>query len=300
MDRRDIFKKHATLFEPTPLELSELEKDEPRVSFTVLPPDGISEGRQSRVSILEYTEQNTTRQVLFKRMGAGKQLSLDTAKSLESRLIPYRDELARFGWRIPTAYYTRTLLHEGEGQIFSYEQRVGRGDGEKIFGNPEQPNFLRWNIIRQTFETLARYPQSSLKRRQLAGQGVTALPHGLDLKLANVVPDIDGTLYFVDLFGPKEIDEQGRWRTYRPELDSLPKENLLAVCASREGTILRFWRLAETIWSKTLKVGIEDIRRGFLEFLDSLNLPSEESDFIKQQIATGYPWLDRIYSEQRV
>ncbi len=300
MDKKEIFKKHASLFEPTPLELAELGKDEPHVSFTVLPPDGISEGRQSRVSILEYAEHGVARQVLFKRMGAGKKLSIETAANLESRLGPYRNELMRFGWCVPTTYYTRTLLHEDEGQVFSYEQRIGRGDGEKVFENPEQPNFLRWHIVRQTLETLARYPQSSLERRRLAGQQVTALPHGLDLKLANVVPETDGTLYFVDLFGPKEIDEKGDWRTYHPKLDSLPQENLLAVCASREGVILRFWRLAEGLWSKTLEMPPDDIRVGFLEFLGSLNLPSEETEFIKQQVTSGYPWLDHIYSEQRV
>lgn len=300
MEKKDVLAHHAKLFEPTPSELHILRADEPHIIFSVLPPDGISQGRQSRVSILEYRERGTPQQVLFKRMGAGKGLPFNVARHLESRLESYRRELVRFGWNIPHTYYTKTLQQGNEGQIFSYEQRIGRADGEKIFTNPEQPNFLRWSIVRQTFAQLAHYPRGALHRKTISGREVTALPHGLDLKLANVVPDTDGTLYFVDLFCPKEIGPAGSWLTYRSELDSLPEENLMAVCATREGAMLRFWRLAEMLWTQTVPTTPEQLREGFFALLDSLSLPQEEINFMQREVSSGYPWLDEIYSEAKV
>lgn len=188
---------------------------------------------------------------------------------------------------------------QGEHQIFLYEQFIPGGDGEKMYANQEEPNFRKWYMIEEIIGTLARYPENALSRQSVAGEEVTKLPHGLDLKLANYVLE-QGTndLYFVDLFGPKEIDTSGQWRNYSPKLDSLPEENLMAVCATREGAILRCWRLAEQHWNSGRSSG--KLRGEFIERLQVSALPAGERDFISGEIGQNFPWLNALYWERSV
>lgn len=296
----EIIKSHAELFQPTEKELAILKNQEPLIDFKVVPNRGISEGRQSKVSILEYEINGQPRQVLWKRMAAGKRLSLEEAADLHGRITPYKKELETYGWTIPILYYTKPIEIENEAQIFSYEELITGGDGEFMVANKEEPNFKKWFIIRSVLKTLANYPEQSLHRTMIAGQNVSLLPHGLDLKLANLVLNEQGKLYFVDLFVPKELTQDGRWLSYTPKLDSLPEENLMAVTATREGAILRFYRLAEQLWSQNCDMESETIRIGFREILDALNLPESEKKFINSQLDSNFSWLDKIYSEQQV
>lgn len=290
-------KIHAELFEPTKAELATLQIHEQKIRFEILPPIGISEGRQSRVSILEYRVENQINRVLWKRMGAGKHLTEPEARGLAERLRPYRSELMRAGWNIPELFYITTVALEGEHQIFSYEQLVGRGDGDKMLANPEEPNFRKWHLLRETARTLAHYGTSEIVRENIAEHEVSRLPHGLDLKLANVVLDEAGKLWFVDLFGPKELTPDGSWRIYSTKLDSLPEDKLAAVCATREGMLLRMYRLAEKVWSASGGITQDQLRKGFVSLLESLKLPNNELVFIINQIKTDFPWLDSIYKE---
>jgi len=73
--------RHTDLYEQraeqvTAEELQLLKEHEPGLSFRIVGADkaGLSQGRQSRVSILEYEQSGETHQVLWKRMGAGKGL----------------------------------------------------------------------------------------------------------------------------------------------------------------------------------------------------------------------------------
>jgi|SRR3989344_801971 len=296
----EIFKSHVELFQPVEKELAILKKHEHLVDFKLVPARGISEGRQSRVSVLEYEVENQAQQVLWKRMATGKGLSLELATNLHDRLVPYKKELEAYGWTVPTLYYTEPIKLENEAQIFSYEEYIAGGDGEFMITNRAEPNFRKWFIIRAVLETLNNYPEQSLRRKIIAGQNVSLLPHGLDLKLANFVLNERGRLYFVDLFGPKELDSKGNWLNYTIQLDSLPEEKLLAVTATREGAILRFYRLAEKLWSKSCDVEPDKIRTGFKEILDELTLPEIEKNFIISQLDSNFSWLDEIYSEQQV
>lgn len=296
----EIIKSHAELFQPVEKELAILKNQEHLIDFKIAPSHGISEGRQSRVSVLEYKVDDQPHQVLWKRMGAGKGLSLKEASSLYDRLTPYKKELETYGWTIPTLYYAKPIEINSETQIFSYEELITGGDGEFMVANREEPNFKKWFIVRSVLKTLANYPEQSLHRKMIAGQDVTLLPHGLDLKLANVVLNEQGKLYFVDLFGPKELSPDGHWLSYTPKLDSLPEENLMAVTATREGAILRFYRLAEKLWSQNCDMKQEKIRAGFREMLEDLTLPETERKFINSQIDSNFSWLDKIYSEQQV
>lgn len=297
---QEFLREHAELFEPSKAELAALRLHESGVRFEILPPIGISEGRQSRVSILEYRITDESRRVLWKRMGAGRGFTKDEAQLFQSRLLPYRHVLRTAGWNVPESFHTAVVAIEDEHQIFSYERLVGRGDGDNMLMNPEEPNFRKWHLLRSTIQTLARYPRTSLTQEEVAGQKVSRLPHGLDLKTANVVLDESGTLWFVDLFGTKEINKDGSWQTYSTKLDSLKPENLIAVCATREGMILRMYRLVEKAWTSAGGIEQEVLRSDFIVLLESLEMPSGEVSFITDQIHTDFPWLNSIYSERQV
>ncbi|MGI9032998.1 MAG: hypothetical protein ACR2HY_04840 [Acidimicrobiales bacterium] len=258
---------------------------------------GLSEGRQSRVSILEYERAGQTHQVLWKRMGAGKGLDEGEATSFNARLRPYRQSLARAGWRLPKLLYTRVAELPDEHQILAYEQFIAGGDGEKLLASPAEPNFRKWFLMSEVVRRLYDYPEDQLNRTNVSGREVTRLPHGLDLKLANVVLEA-GTneMYFVDLFGPKELDARGQWLSYSPKLDTLPPANLMAVTATREGALLRCWRLAERHWADGYKAP-EELRADFMAALSELSLPADELSLVRSEVEAGYPWLDKLYRE---
>lgn len=292
---------HAELFDPTKEELSLLKKHESFVSFEILPPIGISEGRQSRVSILEYRTGSESRRVIWKRMGAGKGLNIEEANTFERRLLPYRQNLIDFGWNIPELYFTQVIPIGSEYQIFSYEELIPGGDAELMVLNPIEPQFRKWFLLRRVVETLSRYPTRATKRVSYLGRDVTLLPHGLDLKLANLVlRDRDNNLFFVDLFGPKELMPDGLWQTYSPKLDTLSETNLRAITATREGALLRLYRLIEKHWAGTIGSPHSIIRDGFLNLVGQSDLPTVEKRFIRAEVTSNYPWLDLIYSESQV
>jgi hypothetical protein len=296
-EKKGVLEFHASLFKPTPAELSILKKHE-NVQFNEIKPDFISEGRQSRVSLLEYESRNQKNRVIWKRMGAGKTLTREEAERAKNEILPYQKSLRQFGWQMPQIYHLQTVTMEREHQIFSYEEPIGRGDGEKIIGDATEPNFRKWFIVRTVIEQMANYPKTSLRKRSFFGQELTFLPHGLDLKPANVVSTGDRGLFFVDLFGPKLIDPDGDWQFYSKKLDSLPEEKLLAVCATKEGALLRFLRLCELIWEKS-GVPKELVRNGFKEIIRTTDF-GKESNFVINQIESNYPWLENLYSENQV
>lgn len=301
MKLRDrLFEFHSEAFGLDPSEEKLLKLHEPSVEFNVIPYHGLSEGRQSRVSVLEYKIGGESRRVIWKRMAAGKGLDLKEAKSLHSRLMPYRNSLENYGWHVPRLFYTGVVNCTHGAQIFSYEELITGGDGENLIINDEEPNFRKWALIRSVLQVMSEYPQKSVRRSDINEKELTILPHGLDLKLANVVLDEKGKLYFVDLFCPKELDEKGNWLTFSKKLDSLPENNLRIVCASREGSILRFLRLAEIKLMETMSKNRELLRNGFAEIISSINLPKIESDFIISEIMSEYHWLDEVYMERKI
>lgn len=296
---KSVFQEHAEQWQPEQSELEALRKHEPGVEFTVVAPRGMSEGRHSRVSILEYKIGTDNRRVLWKRMGRGKGLTRSEAEHFESRLRPYRQSLVDGGWNLPLLFHIQSV-HGHESEIFSYEELIADGDTEYVLLDPAQPMFRKWWLLERTLETLARYPDKALKRERIAGKELSRLPHGLDLKPANLVLNRQDELYFVDLFGPKELDRQGDWMTYSPKLDTLPPEDLKALCATREGAILRFYRLTEMLWQEREAVETENIRKGFVKLLGSVGIPEQEQELITSELEQGYPWLDQLYAEHKV
>ncbi|MBA2279144.1 hypothetical protein H0V99_01745 [Candidatus Saccharibacteria bacterium] len=299
-DHNELYQSHSDRFTPTAAELDAHRQLEQFVEFKFIDTAGISESRQSRVSVMEYEVGGEYFKVLWKRMAAGKGLDGGEAVLLDGMLMPYRGELIKQGWNIPETFFHAPTRINGETQIFSYDQFIPGGDGEKMIINPDVPNFRKWFMIRRVIETLAGYDEAGLSRGMVAGEDVTILPHGLDLKLANVVAEADGKVYFVDLFGPKQFNENGEWAAYSSKLDTLPPESLKAVCATREGAILRFYRLAEQLWSENIGISKDYLKEGFLTQISQSTLPQEETAFIEEQVINNFQWLDIVYSEKRV
>ncbi len=297
---KEIFKIHTELFYPDREELGILGKHE-NIKFSIISGEGlISQGRQSRVSILEYEVDNFKQKVIWKRMGAGKGLTFVEADELRLRLAPYRDEIIKCGWMVPVLFYSEVVNCGDEFQIFSYEQFIPGGDAEKMVLNPQEPNFKKWFILRKVSNIIASYPIQEIKPTEIIGREVSLMPHGLDLKLANLVLDEAGQLFFVDLFGPKELGRDNSWRNYSPKLDSLSQEKLIAICATVEGSLLRLFRLIEEKWADIGGLTSDKLRSDFIEMINSSGLSRKQVDFIRDEITDNYSWLDSIYKEESV
>ena len=160
-----------------------------------------------------------------------------------------------------------------------------------------QCHFLKWHLLREIVSQLASY--TNLTRSLVAGADVSLLPHGLDLKLANLVHTENG-IFFVDFFGPKELNDNGEWKTYSPKLDTLSPKNLLAVTATREGAFLRLYRFIEKNWALVGGITPMVLRNKLKQMLEDHSLPVQESNFILSEVHGGYPWLDSIYKEQEI
>src|SRR4051812_41384411 len=180
-------------------EESILRTQEPAANFAAVSATGISQGRQSRVTVLEFKLSSGAEKIVWKRMGVGKGLTASEATLLHDELRKYRRSLRNFGWNVPKLFHTHTVQVGGEWQIYSYEQYIPGGDADFAVRDATEPNFRKWQLIRAAVETLGEYPADALSRRTVCGREVTMLPHGLDLKLANLVND-GLMLYFVDLF----------------------------------------------------------------------------------------------------
>jgi hypothetical protein len=278
-----------------------LAESEPAARLRPVEVGGMSQGRQSRVSVLAYGEDDEQHYVVWKRMGAGKYLTRDEATKMWERLGRYKGALDSLGWVTPAQYHSTVVdVSHTESQIFSYEQFVPGGDGDAMLADPDQPNLRKWHFVTEVLRVLYSYPAHCLDRKRIAGRTLTALPVGMDVKAANFVLERGSNrLYFIDLFGPKELDRKGRWLLYSPKIDTLPEENLRAVCATREGCVLRFWRLARRLWEPD-RERRQSLTEGFFNQLLALDPPRDEVALIREEIDARFPWLTQLYSEREV
>jgi hypothetical protein len=111
-----------------------LAQHEPGVKFSFVDADqaGLSQARHSRVSLLEYVRDEENHRVMWKRMGVGKSLTEREVTAIDARLQRYRTALISTGWKVPNLLRTRVGELPGEHQIFSYEQYIPGGDGQKL------------------------------------------------------------------------------------------------------------------------------------------------------------------------
>lgn len=251
------------------------------------------------MSLLAYEVNGVMNRVIWKRMGCGKGLTEQEAHDYASAISRYERILRQHGWVVPMQYHRVVVPVENEFQIFSYEEAIGEGDMERRISNPDVPNFERWHGLRLIVQHLLRYKKSNVHTDIVVGKRLTRLPHGLDLKPANVALGNNG-LYFLDLFPPKEHTASGELSLYSKKLDSLSPEKLIAVCATREGALLRCYRLAERAWIASAPESTKELREGFLRLLQESQFPHAEFEVIQEELESEYPWLDSIYNEQAV
>lgn len=82
----DFYEAHAEHVSTS--ELQHLKDHDPTITYRIADVEGISQGRQSRVSVLEYERGGEIFNVLWKRMGAGKGLTGTEAGEFRQRLSP--------------------------------------------------------------------------------------------------------------------------------------------------------------------------------------------------------------------
>src|SRR3989344_3485377 len=138
-----------------------------------------------------------------------------------------------------------------------------------------------WDVPKIIY-TLTNEAHQNLEQKIYFGQSFSQLPYGIDLKLASLILDTNGNLYFVDFFGPKELDENYNWKIYNPKLDYLPQENLALVCATREGCILRMLKLALLHIQNIEEIAI--YINHFKEIIIYSSLPKKEKEFILNEL----------------
>ncbi len=257
------------------------------------------EGRQSRVSALEVIKNGSSSKVIWKRCGVDKGLTIQEAQELCARIQPYRETLKECGWNVPEVLYSEPIsLTPKDAVIFSYEQLIEAIDTERMFKETDTAHFERLSVLQKIVQILTNSSHQNLEQITYLERSFSQLPYGIDLKLANLILDKNGCLYFVDFFGPKELNNDYTWKTYNSKLDSLSEENLSLVCATREGCILRMLKLALRNLPNT-----EDIPMYMGHFKDIItysSLPQKEKGVIIEELEGGFPLLDKVYEEYKV
>lgn len=256
------------------------------------------EGRQSRVSALEIVKTDTVTKVIWKRCGVEKKLTKEESQDLCRRIVPYRENLKAFGWNVPEVFYSESVNVGNENVIFSYEQLIESVDVERMFKDEKTAHFERLSVIQKIIQTLTNSAHEKLIKKHYENYSLSYLPYGIDLKLANVILDTQGKLFFVDFFGPKELNEDGSWKNYVTKLDSLPEENLKVICATREGSVLRMIKLALQYLPKSVNVDV--YKKHFIDIISLSLLPEEEKETILCEIENNFPLLEMVYEEYRV
>jgi len=243
----------------------------------------IGNGGQSQVELIESGQLETS--LVVKRMGIGKHLSHEEAYSLYAQLPAYWDALKLSGWNIPNMYDVAVYAGKRGLYIYSYEEYI---DGQSVGAHVADK---KWEIFRQLFSLLA------IQRSVLwsvGGRILHRLRYGVDLKPDNLVFDNAGRVYLVDTFGPKTINERGKWMSYVRKLERLDEESLMVVTATREGMILRFLRLAEKGWS--VEFAESEMATRLHDCLLAAGISPGESEFIISEVKRSYPWLDELYN----
>lgn len=256
------------------------------------------EGRQSRVSALEIVKANMVTKVIWKRCGVEKKLTQEESESLCRHILPYRENLKAFGWNVPEVFYSESVCLTNEHVVFSYEQLIESVDVERMYKDEKTAHFERLSVLQKIIHILTNSHHQNLDKKKYGNYMLSYLPYGIDLKLANLILDAKGKLFFVDFFGPKELQKDGSWKNYLTKLDSLSEENLKVICATREGSILRMVKLALQYLPKNIEVDV--YKKHFIDIISSSSLPDEEKETVLNEIENNFPLLGMVYEEYRV
>ena len=287
----EFFDLHTKLQLPTKWELSQLKQFEPYGQFEVREYP-FSYGSQAKIVLLDVQDNPTNRLVVWKRIAADKGLTKEEAVELKNGIYAFNADLKRCGWNVPTIYQIHVIKADGGYQLFSYEQFIEGLEGEHMLKNGAW-NFCKWSLLRQVTDQIAAY-SDLIPGVRFAGYELYQLPHAIDLRPANVVLDEQGIMWNIDFFTPKVINhETGELHIFNTKLEKLTQDKLLARESTREGILLRFFKLTEMMCQS---ISLDKMREGFIDILDTSELPHAVKDFVSQQIQQNYPFLDKIYA----
>jgi hypothetical protein len=255
---------------------------------------GIELGQQSRPDIINIP--GIPEDTLLKRMCAGKGLDRAEAAKISGSLSRYQEELAAAGWNIPQQYGAVLARVVSEWQIWALERFVPGMTGAEIFRH-ESNNSMKRHALGQVLGTMASYTVANAPECTLFGRQLTPLPHGVDLKPANIVLDERGKIWMVDTFAPKTIGPEGDFELYSSKLEALPSDASRTVCGTRQGALLRFLRKTQELWLASGSSCTDEFMDDVDYALALTPLPPIETDVILSEMNMGYPWLDRIYAD---
>ena len=252
----------------------------------------IGYGKQSQVELLERDYLKMP--IIIKWMGVGKRLKYEETVNLHTHLFVYRDILERNGWSIPKLHEVIIYKAKRTAYISVYEEYIiGRSINEIIQDKSYAVN-QKWELFGLLFSLLARQESVTLT---VGSKQLHRLPYGVDLKPDNLIIDDTGRIRLVDTFAPKTINDKGQWTSYSKKLEGLDEESLMAVTATREGIVLRFLRLAHV--RSPVEYGKSEVIQHLQDCLLEAGVSSGETEFIMDEVKSGYRWLNHLYAKSR-
>lgn len=254
----------------------------------------VRQGRQSDVTYVESWVTTPPSTYIWKRMAVGKGLTPEEARVQFSLLGTYRKQLKRLGWPTPEILYLSVRDDPSGSYIDAIEQFIDGVDSETLFTSRSTPDRLRWRVVDNVLSRMGGLRLHRL-RRTIGGVELHAMPCGVDLKPSNLVYCGDSDrICLVDTFAP-QVFRMDRVVDFTSKLTSFSPEMLLAVCGTREGALLRFWRLLESQWPVETIMEFDRRREEFGARMKNNRISTRERKFIESQIRENYPWLDNIY-----
>lgn len=245
---------------------------------------------QGSQSVVSVRGQRGTARVL-KRAALGRKLTFQEAQLAVENLKIYRDELRVNGWTLPADSKARIVGGGKAIEVWIIERYV---PGTDLAALPFR-EAVTSKAFTQVVNTIA---SSECRSSFIAFDGapeLSVMSYGVDLKPTNIIVHSQtGDGYLVDTFPPLNFTQRGTFAFYTPKLHKFTSDMLLAVCATREGSLLRFWRLLERRWNLDAESKRES-REIFRETLTSADLSRREIEVILDQIAREYPLLDFYY-----
>ncbi|MEV6621283.1 hypothetical protein AB0M83_19115 [Amycolatopsis sp. NPDC051106] len=248
-------------------------------------------GRQGSQSVVSVRGRRDGARVL-KRAALGRGLTLHEANAAVANLSAYRDELAFSDWNIPAVAETTVVGSGNAVEVWAIEQYIPGGDIATLGFRDSRIRKALLQVVNAVSLVASQLPLTAVDNVTT----LSMMPYGIDLKPSNIiVHPRTGLAYLVDTFPPLNFAENGSFAFYNSKVHRFSESMLMAVCATREGSILRFWRLLERQWN----LGAADtltMRQMLAEVLEESPMPHASVEIILGQIETNYPMLDLYYA----
>ena len=250
--------------------------------------------RQGSQSVVSVRGRRSGARVL-KRAALGRGLTLGEAQAAVDNLSIYRNELRLGNWNLPNETESR-IIDDGKGiEVWIIEQFVSGGDLASLTFRDRRAQKAIGQIVGTVGQVVSRTSMMAIDTVTT----LSIMPYGVDLKPRNIVchPGT-GVAWLVDTFPPLNFAESGSFAFYTPKVHKFSQEMLVAVCASHEGSLLRFWRLLERQWELEASALLA-ARKMFREILLKSAIRPSSIETILFQIDAGYPLLDSYYLDHQ-